>query len=133
MFLTGKIEEKPKMVLTFEDEDDDFVRRLIPPFDGLLPISHELSNNIYRAEIEIQELDDLRKPMGEDEVLKEVSETLRNVIHNFSLRRNHSLKRCKYLFQFLSMFYNESLILQKGFQINCCYCSPIRVHEGFSF
>lgn len=129
MFLTGKIEEKPKMVLTFEDEDDDFVRRLIPPFDGLLPISHELSNNIYRAEIEIQELDDLRKPTGEDEVLEEVSETLINVIHNFSLCRNHFLKRCKYLFQFLPIFYNESLILQKGFQINCSYCFPTR----FSF
>ncbi|XP_046822126.1 myosin-2 heavy chain-like [Vespa crabro] len=71
MFLLGKMEEKPKMVSFFEEEDDDFVRRLIPPFDGLIPISHELSNNIYRAEIEIQELDDLRKPTREDDVLEE--------------------------------------------------------------
>lgn len=93
MFLTGKIEEKPKMVLTFEDEDDDFVRRLIPPFDELLPIFHELSNNIYRAEIEIQELDDLRKPTIEDEVLKLVSEMSMNIIYHFFFCHNHSLKR----------------------------------------
>ncbi|XP_015190531.1 PREDICTED: uncharacterized protein PFB0765w-like [Polistes dominula] len=66
MFLTGKIEEKPKMASAFE-EDDDFVRRLISPFDKLLLIFHELSNNIYRVEIEIQELDDLRKSMREED------------------------------------------------------------------
>lgn len=77
-FLNGKMKEKPKMVSVFE-EDDDFVRSLVPPFDGLLPISQELSNNIYRAGIEIQELDDLRKPTIEGDVLKEVSKTSINV------------------------------------------------------
>ncbi|KAI4504407.1 hypothetical protein M0802_000878 [Mischocyttarus mexicanus] len=71
MFLTGKMEEKPKMVSVFE-EDDYFVERLPPPFDKLLPIFHELSDNIHRIEIEIQKLDDLRKSMREeDENLKE--------------------------------------------------------------